>query len=53
MADKYLRVGQDTHAALQKSLAKHIGKTGTVISLREWTEKVIGAGIKALTKRKK
>ena len=53
MTDKYLRVGEQVHKRLQAGHAEKIGRTGRVISLREFTEEVIEAGLKVAKKRKK
>jgi hypothetical protein len=43
-----IRTRKETHNILLITLAKEIGKRGIVISLIDWTEKVIAAGLKDL-----
>ena len=47
----HIRVHKDTYDLLTKSQAQHIGRIGKVISLIDWTDEVIAAGIEALERQ--
>ncbi len=47
----HVRIPKETYDLLTKAQAQHIGHIGKVISLIDWTDEVIRAGIETIEKQ--